>query len=402
MNALEQNCQKELAALAEQGRLREFSPLDRGRERGVYISLAGSEALMLNLSSNDYLGLGGKDGLVEQFYQWCNESVAIEPTFGSTSSRLLAGDCQLAHQLEHDLAESYGKEAALLFNSGYHANIGILPALYSRRDLILSDKLNHASIVDGCRLSFATTKRYRHLDYDHLRWLLKKNRSGAERVVIVSESVFSMDGDVAELDELVRIRHQYNAELYIDEAHGFGLYGSQGLGKVEQAGLIGEVDFLVAVFGKAMASQGAFVACSEIIRRYLVNTARSLIFTTALPPIVIAWNLFLFHHVQQLSGEREKLAGLADHLRAELQRCGLRTGGTTNIVPVITGEDEITTTLAARLRKLGFFILPIRPPTVPAGTSRFRLSVTAGMSWQEICGLPAIIADELSVLREKR
>ncbi len=402
MNALEQRCRQQLAVLVGQGRLRQFSPLDRRKEGGAYISLSASDALLLNLSSNDYLGLGGRGELIEQFYQWCREDAAIEPAFGSTSSRLLAGDCQLAHRLEQDLAGSYGKEAALLFNSGYHANIGILPALYGKRDLILSDKLNHASIVDGCRLSFAATKRYRHLDYDHLRWLLKKNRSSAERTVIVSESVFSMDGDVAELAELVRIKHEFTTELYIDEAHGFGLYGSRGLGKAEQAGLIGEVDFLVAVFGKAMASQGAFIACSEIIRRYLVNTARSLIFTTALPPIVIAWNLFIFDYVKQLSGERERVAELADKLRHKLQRYGLQTGGSTNIVPVITGEDELTGRLAARLRQLGFFILPIRPPTVPAGTSRFRLSLTAAMEWRELCGLPAIIADELSILREKR
>ncbi len=402
MNELELFCQKKLAALAVAGRLRQFHPLEVQDGLQGQIFLPDSDMSLLNLSSNDYLGFAADKKLLTEFYQqYDNVFFTGKMAFGSTSSRLLAGDRELAHTLEDELAISYGAEAALLFNSGYHCNIGILPALYRKRDLILSDKLNHASIVDGCRLSLATTKRYSHLDYDHLRWLLEKNRSSVQRAVIVSESVFSMDGDVAELETLVQLKNEFNAELYLDEAHGFGLYGKRGLGKAEEAGLLEEVDYLVGVFGKAMASQGAFVICSDIIRRYLVNTARSLIFTTAMPPIITAWNLFVFRYMQRCVSQREHLTALAQQLRDGLRQHGLQTGGITNIVPVIIGDDALTSVLATRMQQHGFFILPIRPPTVPVNTSRFRLSLSAAMQWQDLFELPAIIAQELSLLREE-
>ncbi len=392
MNKTEARCEAELAVLAARGRLRSFRPL-RDRD-GVHV--CSETGAMLNLSSNDYLGLAGDRELAQRFYrQYENVECCNRFALGSTSSRLLAGDNDLAHTLENELAMSYGAEAALLFNSGYHINIGILPALYGKRDLILSDKLNHASIVDGTRLSLATTKRYRHLDYDHLRWLLNRQRADADRAVIVSESVFSMDGDVADLHQLVRLKREFAAELYIDEAHGLGLYGAHGLGKAEEAGLLAEIDYLVAVFGKAMASQGAFVICSETIRNYLINSARSLIFTTALPPVTVLWSLFVFRYMKGLASARKAVAELANRLRCELRANGLQTEGTTNIVPVIIGEDAVTVRLAERIQQQGFFVLPIRPPTVPAGTSRFRLSLTAGTDWQEIAELPAKIAEEL-------
>ncbi len=398
MNELERECQKELAALTETGRLRQLQPLElHKRQQGVVLETE-SNGVMLNLSSNDYLGLAGDFALVEQFFQQYNSSAAEKMELGSTSSRLLAGDREVAHSLERELAQSYGAEAALLFNSGYHCNIGILPALYGRGDLILSDKLNHASIVDGCRLSLAKTKRYHHLDYDQLRWLLEKHRSSARRAVIVSESVFSMDGDVASLKRLVELKEEFDTQLYIDEAHGFGVYGEKGLGKAEETGLLQQIDYLVGVFGKAAASQGAFVVCSDIIRRYLVNSARSLIFTTALPPLVTAWNLFAFQYIKQAAAKRRELFALAGKLRDELRKNGLQTDGETNIVPVIIGDDAITGALAERMRQSGFFILPIRPPTVPANTSRFRLSLTAGMRWEQLAPLPALIAKELSLL----
>lgn len=399
MVAMEQRCARALVRLEEMGRLRDFHPLHGRNRTNIFVG----QTPMLNLSSNDYLGLAGEKELIARFYRQYGEEVLLDAlALGSTSSRLLAGDNQLAHTLEQEIAASYGAEAALVFNSGYHINIGILPALYGKRDLILSDKLNHASIVDGCRLSLATTKRYRHLDYDHLRWLLTKNRKKADRTVIVSESVFSMDGDVAELSELVRLKHEFDTELYLDEAHGLGLYGAHGLGKTEEAGLLAEIDYFIAVFGKALASQGSFVVCSETIRRYLINTARSLIFTTALPPVITAWNLFMFRHIQALGERREKLLTLAGQLRQELRKHGLQTTGTTNIVPVIVGADEVAVHLAEKMQQQGFLILPVRPPTVPVGTSRFRLSLTAGMEWQELENLPASIARELVAFEADR
>lgn len=399
MTAMEARCSDELVQLEKMGRLRHFRPL-HGR-RGT--NIVSENISMLNLSSNDYLGLAGEQELTARFYRQFEGGDLLDAlALGSTSSRLLAGDNTLAHTLEKEIAASYGAESALLFNSGYHCNIGILPALYGKRDLILSDKLNHASIVDGMRLSLATAKRYYHLDFDHLRWLLEKHRKSADRAVIVSESVFSMDGDVADLHELVQLKKEFDTELYLDEAHGVGLYGAQGLGKAEEAGLLREIDYLVAVFGKAMASQGSFVVCSETIREYLINSARSLIFTTALPPVVTAWNLFVFRHMQLLHEERRGLLALAERMRTELRNQGLQTDGSTNIVPVIIGADDVAVRLAEKMRQQGFLILPVRPPTVPAGTSRFRLSLTAAMDWMELEKLPASLAQALTTLQEKR
>jgi 8-amino-7-oxononanoate synthase len=381
-----------LRELAELGRLRTFRPLaDRA---GARVMLDGQS--LLNLSSNDYLGIGGDEEILARFYAEMNDTSRMESFApGSTSSRLLSGDNIEVHRLEARLAECYGAEAALLFNSGYHINIGILPALFGRRDLILSDKLNHASIVDGTRLSQATLKRYRHLDYAQLRSLLEKHRGEAERAVIVSESVFSMDGDVADIAELVRLKKEFDCELYLDEAHAFGLFGKNGLGKAVECGLAGEIDFLVGVFGKALASMGSFVVCSRQLRDLLVNSARSLIFTTALPPVIIHWNLFAFELMMQMDEQRAHLQSLAAGLRADLCEQGLHTDGETGIVPVIIGEDAETVRLAELMREAGFLIFPVRPPTVPVGTSRFRLSLTAGMQWGDLEALPGLIAEEI-------
>ncbi|MDP3480673.1 MAG: aminotransferase class I/II-fold pyridoxal phosphate-dependent enzyme, partial [Desulfoprunum sp.] len=224
-----------LAHLKETGRMRELRPL-AGR-KGCRVSYGGRE--MLNLTSNDYLGLAGDVPLHEQFYgQIAGASLLDDFGLGAASSRLLTGDSVNSHRLEQLLTQTYGRPAALLFNSGYHANIGILPALLGKNDLILSDKLDHASIHDGMRLSQAAHRRYRHCDYDHLAEILEKHRSDYERVIVVSESVFSMDGDVADLRRLVELKNCFDCLLYIDEAHAVGLYGDRGLGQAEEQGVL--------------------------------------------------------------------------------------------------------------------------------------------------------------------
>ncbi len=380
-----------LAGLKEKGRLRELRPLT-GR-KGCRIRYNGRE--MFNLTSNDYLGLAGDAGLHEQFYCRISSGVSLldEYGLGSASSRLLTGDNTISHQLEGLLARAYDRPAALLFNSGYHANIGILPALLGRNDLILSDKLNHASIHDGMRLSQAAHKRYRHCDYDHLVEMLRQYRSGHERVILVSESVFSMDGDTADLRRLVEIKNSFDCQLYIDEAHAVGLYGQHGLGQAEEQGVIEDIDLLVGTFGKALASIGAFVLCRQDIRDYLINYSRSLIFTTALPPVVISWNHFVFQHMLSLQSERLHLQHIAQRLRHELGRHGLQTAGASNIVPVMIGDDAEAIALAAEMQKIGYLIFPVRPPAVPEGTSRFRLSLTADMQWQDLAPLAGHIAE---------
>lgn len=381
--------QQQLARLSREGRLREFRPLS-GRDGSRVVH---NELSMLNLTSNDYLGLAGDVALQRNFYDGLeNQNLLDQYGLGVASSRLLAGDSPLAHTLEQTLRQSYGKEACLLFNSGYHANIGILPALLGKGDIIFSDKLNHASITDGMRLSNGTYKRYRHLDYAHLKDLLEQHRNRYHRAIIVTESVFSMDGDVVNLRELTALKEHYNCLLYVDEAHAVGLYGEKGLGKAEEQLQLDNIDILVGTFGKALASVGAFVLCSDTIRNYLINYSRSLIFTTALPPVVLHWNQFSFQHMLTLGKERTLLHELSEKLRADLVKHGLHTDGSTNIIPVMIGKNEAAVQLAKQMRELGYFILPVRPPAVPEGTARFRLSLTANMEWQELAPLSSHIA----------
>ncbi|MDR3631069.1 MAG: 8-amino-7-oxononanoate synthase [Desulfocapsaceae bacterium] len=370
-----------LEHLRSSGRFRELRPLaDRKGCRVTY-----RDKRYLNLTSNDYLGLAGNTRILRQFYGAIGRDDFIDMYgLGAASSRLLTGDIPAAHRLEEELMQAYGRPAALLFNSGYHANIGILPALLGKGDLIVSDKLNHASIHDGMQLSRAEHRRYRHCDYDHLQEILEESREKYGRIVVVSESVFSMDGDVADLPRLVALKRQYGAMLYVDEAHAVGLYGDRGLGKAEEFGVIGEIDLLVGTFGKAYASVGAFVLCNGDIRDYLINHSRSLIFTTALPPVVTHWNLFIFRLILQMGEERQHLAAISEKLRRSLVENDLKTCGSTNIVPVMIGDNQRSVDLAAAMQNEGYLIFPVRPPTVPEGTSRFRLSLTADMLWQDL------------------
>ena len=304
-----------LRYLKNTGSIRTLRPLSA--RQGCRINYQGKQ--YLNLTSNDYLGLAGDVELLTRFYSIrIDENLLDMYGLGAASSRLLTGDIETAHQLEEDLKREYERPAALLFNSGYHANIGILPTLLGKGDLILSDKLNHASIHDGMQLCRAVHKRYRHCDYDHLQDLLEKNRTKYGRVVIASESVFSMDGDVADLRQLVSLKKQYDSLLYVDEAHAVGLYGDKGLGKAEEQGVMHDVDLLVGTFGKAYASVGAFVLCDNDIHDYLINHSRSLIFTTALPPVVLHWNLRIFNEVLKMQKKRRHLLELAEKLRQSL------------------------------------------------------------------------------------
>lgn len=378
-----------LDTLSENGRLRELKPLS-GRD-GCRTLYQGQE--MLNLTSNDYLGIAGDRDLHEKFYSdKISQNLLDNYGLGSASSRLLTGDSENSHRLEETLQATYRKEACLLFNSGYHANIGILPTLFGKKDLILSDKLNHASIMDGMRLSNGKHKRYRHCDYQHLHDLLVTYRADFDKVVIVSESVFSMDGDVADISALVEIKKEFDCLLYIDEAHSIGLYGEQGLGMAEEQGQTGNIDLLVGTFGKALASVGAFVLCSAVIKNYLVNHSRSLIFTTALPPVVLHWNHFIFKESLQLSTQRNVLKELSEQLRTDLRKNQLQTDGTTNIVPVMLGSDSLAVALAGKMQDKGYLIFPVRPPSVPEGTARFRLSLTANMKWSDIQDVACSIA----------
>lgn len=380
MNAIEQ-MQQELQLLKEHSNLRRLPEIVHdGRD------VIDGGRRMLNLSSNDYLGLASDRKLREEFLSTLTPDTFL-PT--SSSSRLLTGNYTVYEELEAELVQLFGTEAALVFNSGYHANTGILSAVSDNLTLILADKLVHASLIDGIRLSAAKCIRYRHNDMLQLARLLEEHHAEYRQIIIVTESIFSMDGDQANLPELVQLKHKYdNVLLYVDEAHAFGVRGKQGLGCAEEANCIGDIDFLVGTFGKAAASTGAYIVCKQVIREYLVNRMRTLIFTTALPPVNIAWTLFVLRRLVGMQDRREHLAHISRMLREALEEQGYPCPSVSHIVPMIVGPSADTILRAEALQRHGFYALPVRPPTVPEGTSRIRFSLTAAIREEEIPLIP--------------
>ncbi len=340
----------------------------------------------LNLSSNDYLGIAEDRKILKNFLKIADFSM------GSASSRLLTGSSYVYAKLECLLAALYRKDKALIFNSGYHANTGIMSALLSKKDAVFCDKLNHASILDGIKLSEAKMFRYKHLDYEHLEELLQKNRNEYDTAIIVTESLFSMDGDIADLNKLVEIKKKYNAILVVDEAHAFGVYGNRGLGLAGVQGCIDEIDILIATFGKAIGSMGAFCTGQDVLINYLINKCRPLIFSTAIPEINIAFSYYVITEViPNLRVERQELLKTAEKLREKLLSLGLKTMGSSHIVPVILGENKIAVEASKELINNGYYLLPIRHPTVAQNTARVRISLRADISYGEIEEIPDLI-----------
>lgn len=259
-------------------------------------------------------------------------------------------------------------------------NVGILPAITDKSTLILADKLVHASLIDGIRLSEARCIRYRHQDYVQLEQLLKKYHGTFSRIIIVTESIFSMDGDVARLDILSDFKRHYpGVMLYVDEAHAVGVRGETGLGVAEEQGCMGDIDFLCGTFGKALASIGAYVVCTKVLHDFLVNRMRTLIFTTALPPINVAWTHFVFERLSDMKLKRERLGMLSHCLCDALKKRGYPCSSESQIVPVLVGDSHAAVIKAEEMQRKGFYVLPVRPPTVPEGTSRLRISLCADM-----------------------
>ena len=365
----------ELRFQNEAGLLRSLFPLE-GSQRGV-IETEGKP--LIDFSSNDYLGLADHPALIEGAKKAMEKWGA-----GARASRLMSGNLEIHHRLESAIAALKGKEAGLLFGSGYLANTGIIPALCGRNDVIYSDRLNHASIVDGVLLSRARFYRFRHNDLNHLEDLLISHRSRYRRALIVVESVYSMDGDLALVSELLELRGRYGAMLMIDEAHATGVFGAKGEGIISQTGAE-SVDVILGTFGKALGGYGAFVAVSNRMRQFLLNRARTFIFSTALPPAVIGANLAAVKLLDEEPGRRNRVCELASELRRALREdLGLNTPSESQIVPVMVGDSQSALSLAESLRDAGFFVKAIRPPTVPEGTARIRLSVTANHSLKDV------------------
>lgn len=378
MNLLN-NYVAKLDELKQQGNLRQFTTnIQDGRNIQI------NHQSMLNLSSNDYLGLASNLHLREQFF---DETPNEQRIMSSSSSRLLTGNFPEYEQLENSLSDAFHGRAALLFNSGYHMNIGILPALSDSKTLILADKLVHASLIDGIRLSTAKYLRYRHNDLNHLIQLLQKYHvdESFDRIIVVTESIFSMDGDETDLSELVRIKQQFNkVMLYVDEAHAIGVRGEQGLGCAEQYDVVDEIDFLVGTFGKALASVGGYLMCHPIVREYLINAMRPLIFSTAQPPICMAWTHFIFQKALKLSTQRQHLRAISQSLQHTIQHKGFECPSTSHIVPVIIGDSQKTVEKAKQLQHAGFYIMPVRPPTVPKNSSRLRICLNTQIAQTDL------------------
>lgn len=370
---------QQLDVLKQQGNLRQFrSNVQQDR----YIRL--DQHQMLNLASNDYLGLASDLTLREQFF---DEIPNDQRRMSSSSSRLLTGNFPEYELLENSLTQAFHGRAALLFNSGYHMNIGILPALADSKTLILADKLIHASMIDGIRLSSAKYVRYRHNDLNHLTQLLQKYHADEafERIIVVTESIFSMDGDETDLAALVSIKQQFcKVMLYVDEAHAIGVRGEQGLGCAEQYAVIADIDLLVGTFGKAIASVGGYLICHAVIRDYLINAMRPLIFSTAQPPICMAWTNFIFQKVLGLNQRRQYLQSKSQYLQQAVQNKGFECPSTSHIVPVIVGDSIKTVEKAKLLQDAGFYIMPVRPPTVPQHSSRLRICLTAQITQADL------------------
>jgi 8-amino-7-oxononanoate synthase len=361
--------QSELDAIKNRGLLRN-TRLISGRQ-AAHVTCNGRDVLLL--CSNNYLGLADHPALAAA-------SMAAIEQYGTSSgaSRLVSGTMELHERLESAVAAFKKSEAALLFNSGHAANTGIIPALAGRGDVVFSDRLNHASIVDGILLSGARLVRYPHNDHRQLGVLMEKHAKG--RSLIISDGVFSMDGDIAPLAELVELKRRHGALLMVDDAHGSGVLGEQGRGSAALCGVGQDVDILMGTFGKAFGSYGAYAAVTAELRELLVNRARSFIFSTSLPPAVLAASLAAVELAQTPEGDklRQSLSANTRFFRDSLTAAGFTLpDGFTQIVPLVIGSATTTMAFSEALLAEGFFAQGIRPPTVPAGTSRLRFTMMA-------------------------
>jgi glycine C-acetyltransferase/8-amino-7-oxononanoate synthase len=351
--------------------------------QGPRVTLDGAEVLLL--CSNNYLGLADHPRVRQA-------AADAAERFGASAgaSRLVSGNMSLHRRLEERIAEFSGYEASLVFGSGYLANLGTVAALAGRGQMVFSDELNHASIIDGCRLSRAERFVYRHGDLEHLSWGLRK--AGTTASLIVTDAVFSMDGDVAPVAELVELARRHGCRLLVDEAHAIGTLGPGGRGAVAEAGLAGEVDVLVGTLGKTLGSYGAYVCAEAELVDLLVNTARPFIFSTGLPPPALGAALAALTLLDGQPGMVEQLARNAVILRQALAEFGLDVGDScTQIVPVIVGDAAGAMALCERALEGRVFAQAIRPPTVPEGTSRLRLSVMANHRADELCAAAGVI-----------
>jgi 8-amino-7-oxononanoate synthase len=378
----------ELEALEARGLRRALEPL--GPAQGPVVTVGGRS--LVNLCSNDYLGLAADPRL-----RRAAADAALAEGAGSGAARLVAGDLPVHGRLETALAAWKHEDAALLFNTGYHANAGVPPALVGRDDAVFSDVLNHASIVDGCLLSRAELVRYPHRDVDALDGLLGKTR--ARRKLVVTDAVFSMDGDAAPLRELADACARHGAMLYVDEAHSAGLLGPTGAGLAEALGVSDRVDVHMGTLGKALGAFGAYVAGTRPLRELLVSRARTFVFTTALPPAACGAALAALEVIRAEPQRRAHVLALAERMKAGLTALGFDVSQVASpILPVVLGSEARALAASAALRERGFFVRAIRPPTVPRGTSRLWVVLSAAHGATQVDAFLGALAEVLPAL----
>ncbi len=377
-----QYLQSELALREERQQIRKLHVTENGPD--CWVTKDGKR--LLNLASNNYLGLAGDKRLIEAAIEAASLYGA-----GATASRLIVGNYPLYEETEQDIANWKGTEKALLIGSGYTANLGALSALLGRNDVVYSDRLNHASITDGIILSRAEQKRYKHNDLEHLEKLLQETPAN-KRKLIVTDTVFSMDGDTAYLREIVHIKEKYNALLMVDEAHASGVYGQNGAGLAQE--LAERIDLHMGTFSKALGCSGAYLAGSKLLIDYLTNTMRSFIFTTGMPPSTVGSIKRAVEIVRDESTRRALLMQNGTLLRDLLKQAGFNTGGSsTHIVPIVIGSNEATISFSQMLQEKGIAAIAVRPPTVPENSSRIRLTVTSEHKPEEIREAVKLIAE---------
>ncbi|HYC53464.1 MAG TPA: 8-amino-7-oxononanoate synthase [Candidatus Binatia bacterium] len=378
---------EELAAIDARGLRRRFRRIESAQ--GPLVRMDGREVVLL--CSNNYLGLAGHPAVVAAAAAATNAGGA-----GAVSSRLISGHMDAHARLEERIARWKGTEAALVFSTGYQANIGVIAALLGDGDVVVSDELNHASIIDGCRLSRARVAIYRHCDVEDLRRVLAQH-AGARRVLVVTESVFSMDGDIAPLHQIAAATAEHDAWLMVDEAHGAGIFGGGGAGVVAQLGLTDRVDVQMGTLGKALGSFGASVAGSRRLIDHLINRARSFIFTTGLPPACAAAAEAALDIIE---AEPQRASGVLDRARKlglRLRSAGLDVPHVgSQILPIVIGDAARTVEVAEALLTRGFYVAAIRPPTVPPGTSRLRLSLMATHTAEQIAAAEGALVEVLA------
>lgn len=340
----------------------------------------------IDLLSNDYMGLASEaESFMPEFLSRFSDA-----SFSSSASRLLSRNQKYHIMLEEHLESLYSRPA-LLFNSGYHANAGAMAALSGKDTLIIIDKLMHASAIDGMMQGVQSSRgryiRFVHNDMTSLRSILEKNAGQFRHMIVVTESIFSMDGDLAPLREITEMKKDFpEMIIYLDEAHAFGVRGERGLGLAEELGLIAETDIIVGTFGKAAASSGAFVSASAEIRDYLVNTARSFIFSTAAPPVCQAWTLMMINKLEGMNRQRTHLRNLCRDFAAALRgKTDIPdNAGHSQIIPVMCGSAEKALSVAQSVREAGYDVLPIRRPTVAAGSERIRISLNSSLCMHQL------------------